>query len=424
MNKELLKKAYDDWSLHSSGYKTKYNYYKGKTYAIERLKAIDAELKKESNILNINMIKKYIKEEIAYSLGNPITFQSLSKDDEEIVTDINYYTAHWSKKHDRELLKYALIFNESYELYFIDKKNKGLSSRILTPLNSYVYEDEYGNIPFFMHIFKKNFDDEKYIDVYTSKGIHHYKGKEFIDIGFTEHYFGEVPVSICRINVPEDDDTIYDDIAKIQDAYSINLSNISSEITEYRLSYLKIKKGKINEEDIPKLKKLGVLQGDFEDIDWLIKNINDVFVSNTLERLKEDMYEITGHLNTNERLQSNVSGVGLRSRLISLENRCKLNQQSIHDCINNRLRILFKYLKLAQNKNHDWRNVGVKFTLSIPHDDYLTAQILNLLGDRISDETALEQLSFIVNGKLEKLKARKEQEGMIDLDKIEDESDE
>ncbi len=417
MDIELLQMAYKDWKTKLSSYQKKYNYYKGKTDAIDRLKAIDAEIEKESNILNYNMVKKFIKEEISYSLSNGITLQSLTEEDTDAVTDISYYTAHWSKKHNTEMLKRSLIFNESYELYHINQEGD-IDTKVLTPLSAYVYENEFGEVEFLMNIFKRKFDDSEYIDVHTSEGIHHYKD-DFEELGYTEHYFKEVPCSICRLNISDDDDTIFDDISKLQDAYSINLSNISSEITEYRLAYLKIKKGEIAVEDIPKLKELGILQGDFEDIDWLIKDINDSFVSNTLNRLKEDMFEITGHINTNQKLQSNISGVTLRSRLISLENRCKLNQQSMHDCINNRLRILFNYLHLRYNKEHDWRNLDVKFTLSIPHDDYLTAQIINLIGDRMSTSTALEQLSFITNGQLEKTRADKEKlNSIIDLDSI------
>jgi len=417
MNKELLELAYKDWNKQLSSYQKKYKYYKGDTDAIKRLKEIDSDLQVKSNILNVNMIKKFIKEEIAYSLGNKITYQRINNDEDDMIKDIDYYTAHWSEKHDTELLKRTLIFNEAYELYYIDK-NGDMSVKILTPLNCYVYEDEFGNIEFAMHIYKNKFEDEERIDVYTKDRIYHYT-EGFKDNGYRPHIFREVPISICRLNIPSDDDTIYDDIAELQDAYSINLSNISSEITEYRLAYLKIKDGEIKEEDIPKLKELGVMMGDFEDIDWLIKNINDTFVANTLDRLKEDMYEVTGHINTNEKLQSNISGITLRSRLISLENRCKLNQQSLHDTINNRIRILFNYLKVSANKDYDWRNVDVKFTLSIPQDDYLIAQISSLLGDRVSDATMLEQFSFINSGELEKAKADKEkEEQMLDLDKI------
>lgn len=418
MNKELLQLAFNDYGTNLPGHKTKYNYYRGKTDALTRLRQIDSDLQVKSNILNVNMIKKFVKEEIAYSLGNPVTYQRIDSSDDDMIKDITYYTAHWSEKHDTELLKRSLIFNEAYELYYIDK-NGDMSVKILTPLNCYIHEDDFGNIEFAMHIYKKKFENEQRIDVYTKDGIFHFVGDEFRGNGYRTHIFGEVPISICRLNIPEDDDTIYDDIAKLQDAYSINLSNISSEITEYRLAYLKIKKGEIKEDDIPRLKELGVLMGDFEDIDWLIKDINDDFVSNTLNRLKEDMYEIVGHINTNEKLQSNISGITLRSRLISLENRCKLNQQSLHDTINNRMRMLFNYLKIRFNKIYDWRNIDVKFTLSIPTDDYLIAQISSLLGDRVSDSTMLEQLSFVNSGEIEKEKSDKEKEQeMIDLDKF------
>ena len=68
-----------------------------------------------------------------------------------------------------------------------------------------------------MHIYKNKFEDEERIDVYTKDGIYHFVGDKFTDDGYREHIFGEVPISICRINIREDDDTIHDDIAKLQD---------------------------------------------------------------------------------------------------------------------------------------------------------------------------------------------------------------
>ena len=51
------------------------------------------------------MIKKFIKEEISYSLGNKVTYQRIDNTDDDMIKDIDYYTAHWSEKHDTELLK-------------------------------------------------------------------------------------------------------------------------------------------------------------------------------------------------------------------------------------------------------------------------------------------------------------------------------
>ncbi len=50
------------------------------------------------------------------------------------------------------------------------------------------------------------------------------------------------------------------------------------------------------------MKELGILQvnGDGK-IEWLIKDMNDTFVQNTLSSIKENMYEITSHINHNEK---------------------------------------------------------------------------------------------------------------------------
>ena len=62
------------------------------------------------------------------------------------------------------------------------------------------------------------------------------------------------------------------------------------------------------------MKKLGILQlpnnsGDKADANWLIKNINDTFIQNTLNRYEDTMYQLACHINHNEKMQSNLSGV-------------------------------------------------------------------------------------------------------------------
>ncbi|MDB8791945.1 phage portal protein, partial [Romboutsia sp. 1001216sp1] len=114
------------------------------------------------------------------------------------------------------------------------------------------------------------------------------------------------------------------------------------------------------------------------------------------------------------RLQSNLSGLALRSRLISLEEKCKLNQKALTNCIKTRLKVLFIYLKIMFNKNYDYRDIKIKFTPNIPQDDLLMAQIISQLGDKLSTETGLSQLSFIENSKNEMAKIKLEQEDIFE----------
>lgn len=304
-----------------------------------------------------------------------------------------------------------LTYGYTYELYFVDSEGQ-FSGRIITPREGYAYVDDLGNIHFFMHIFKKQFDDMIYIDVYDNNFIYHYNSN-FEEIKNPDkHIFTRVPVSITQISEELEEDTIYKDIKGLQDAYETNLSDISNEISDFRNAYLFISGFKIPDDDLPKMKELGVIQVNTKDgqAAWLIKNINDSFIQNTLSTIEDKMYQISSHINHNEKMQSNISGVALRSRLISLEEKCKLNQKAINDCIKERLKFLFIYLKWLKNLDYDYRDIKLRFTPNIPQDDQTAAQIINQLGDKLSLETALSLLSFIENPKneIEKIKTENE----------------
>ncbi|WP_146051924.1 phage portal protein, partial [Clostridioides difficile] len=70
-----------------------YKYYKGETDAISNYKMVT---KRSNNKINTNFLKKFINEEVAYSLANKITYTS-RLGDEKIINDLEYYTCHWSK---------------------------------------------------------------------------------------------------------------------------------------------------------------------------------------------------------------------------------------------------------------------------------------------------------------------------------------
>jgi SPP1 family phage portal protein len=405
---KLLRNCYADYYKKKPLFNKMYDYFKGNSDATKHYQMVT---KRSNNKVNTNFIKKFIKEEVSYSVGNDITYIS-KKGNKQIVEDIDYYTSHWSEKHDSDLAKWMLTYGFAYELNYINKQRQ-FCSRIITPRNGYVFTDDTGNVIFFMHIFQKMFDANVYIDIYDDASIYHCDASFNQIADPTPHIFGIVPVSIAQVSEEQEDDTIYKDIKGLQDAYETNLSDISNEISDFRNAYLAISGFSINEQDIPKMKELGVIQIPNEKgiIQWLIKNINDGFIQNTLSTTEDKMYQLTSHINHNEKMQSNLSGVALRSRLISLEEKCKLNQKAIADCIKSRLQMLFIFLKKIEGKDYDFRDIQLRFTPNIPQDDLNTANIINTLGpDRLSTKTALGLLSFISNPDNEIKKIEEEQE--------------
>ena len=194
---------------------------------------------------------------------------------------------------------------------------------------------------YFIHTYKKQLDEKEYIDVYTNKYIYHFDSTWTEVKPVTPHYFGIVPVGFGmvggkRYNTDkgyiEGDKTIYRTIKTIQDAFETNLSDIVCEISDLRNAILKLygvesenevdEEGKIvlDENGKPKKKQPVIkdntvmLFGDkkTQDAEWLIKNINDTFIKNTRDDLKDLIYTLTSHIDSNEKMQSNLSGVALR----------------------------------------------------------------------------------------------------------------
>lgn len=421
---KLVKKAYGSYHVFKNIYNKMYQYYKGDTDAIRKYLFVT----ERSNLkINLNYIKKFIKEEVAYTLGNDITYESRT-DNKNIVKDIEYYTAHWNELHDTDLMKYLIVFTKVYELYYIDD-NADFCSKIIKPTEGYAYYDESSKkVLFFIHSFKNDFDTTtSYIDVYTADKIYHFDSK-FNEIAApTINIFGEVPVSIGELTEEGYDDSLYKDLKGLQDAFETNLSDIANEISDFRNAYLLFVNSQVGEDDVPKMKKLGVLQlpGDKADAKWLIKNINDTFIQNTLNRYEDTMYQLACHINHNEKLQSNLSGITLRSRLIVLENKCSLEIKAHKNIVKNRLRFLFKYLDLKKNKKYDYKDVKALYTPNIPTDDLSTAQMLSQIPEGIiSKDTARGLFSFINNKVAEAEKVKEEQKEEIDnvnLDEFGDE---
>jgi SPP1 family phage portal protein len=417
---ELVKKAHGSYYVFKNIYEKMYRYYKGDTDAIRKYLFIT----KRSNLkINTNYIKKFIKEEVAYTLGNDITYKSRT-DNENIIKDIEYYTAHWNELHDTDLMKYLLIFTKVYELYYIDD-NANFCTKIIKPTEGYAYVDNAsGKVLFFIHTFKNDFETNNNIDVYTDEYIYHFDNK-FNEISNpTKNLFGEVPVSIGELTEEGYDDSLYKDLKGIQDAFETNLSDIGNEISDFRNAYMVFKNAQLNEEDIPKMKELGIIQfpdSPNGDAGWLIKNINDTFIQNTLDRYEDTMYQLACHINHNEKLQSNLSGITLRSRLIVLENKCSLQIKAHKNIVKNRIRFLFIYLDLKKNKVYDYKDVKALYTPNIPTDDLATAQMLAQIPEGvISKDTARGRFSFINNTVAEAEKVKKEQEEempQVDLDK-------
>lgn len=415
MEENLIEYYVNKYNFAKSIYDKIYAYYKNHTDSMRDYKMVTA---RSNNKINANYIKKFIKEEVSYIVGNQVTY---SGEDEAMMNDIDKVFSHWSYKHDGELAKQTILYGEAYELYYIKteiiagEQESLFCAKVLSPRNSIIAFDEQDKPAFLMYFYKKEADSNEYMDLIEPFKVTTYTvNGRLQQVSTKSHIFDEVPIGISKISEEGYQDTLYTDLKGLQDAYETNFSDISNEISDFRQAYLLLTGIDIKEEDAKDLKKLGIMKIPNAEgkAEWLIKNINDGFIDNTLSRIKEDMYEIASHINSNEKLSSNTSSLALRTRMISLDMKCKLNENALADCIGiDRIKFLFKFLNVTKNKKYDYRDVKAIFTVNIPQDDLMTAQVLSQTPEGIiSKETARSRFSFIDDTSLEASRVEKEEE--------------
>lgn len=374
-----------------------------------------------------NFVNKFINEEVQYSLGNALSYVSLSGN-KDIIKDIYASTFHWKDSHDQELMRTLEIYGTAYILNYVDSKGR-FSERILSPKNAIVYTDTDGVPVRFIHFYKMKYEEAEYHDIYYPDGrIEIYKGETKIDT--KKHIFQNIPVSICKLTNVED--TIYFKIKKLQDAYNEILSDQVNTISDYRRAYLVISGVKVDSDTTKALETHGLLNlpsPSNTSVKWLVKDMPDTYIQNTLQRIRAAMYETCNHIDGNEKLQSNTSGTALRNRLVFLEQRCNMMLDIVINSVYERIERLFEFLA-KKGKNYDITDIKITATPNIPVDEITVIQGLSQLGigENISLETALSRLPFIENPAQEIAKIKKEQSESkkINLDKLEfgDDTDE
>ncbi|WP_345759057.1 phage portal protein [Bacillus sp. PBIB1] len=406
----LLMKCLRKLRENQETYKTYEEYYNGH-HSIMRNYAMN-ESRSNMKVV-VNFFKKFIHDEIAYALGNPVTYISLDGNS-QLIDVIDYNFSHWSKIHDQKLMLEATKFGEAYEIQYTTRDNE-FKCAVLTPMNCFVIEegDVEKDVILALHIYKNDlFSDNEKVDVYISNSILHFDvdgSDNLIYVGQRTHIFDTPPIEVTSAN--HERTSMLDDIKSENDAYNNTLSDLVNEVSDFRQAFLKITGAKITDEEAAKFKKTGILQVPTQaSVDYLIKKIDDKFVQNLLEELEEKMYKLASHVDTNEKLQSNLSSAALRSRLISLENKCSLKQAMLETAIKKRLKNFFKFIKIQKGEEYDHRKVKLKLTMNIPSDITALADSLSKLSEVCSWETILAQIPYVENPAVEMQKRRQEQE--------------
>lgn len=446
MDLAKIKKTYEDFKVKRLYYLEIDKYYYGNTSALKQ----DAYIPGRSNArVKTNFIQKLVDEEAMYSFGNKVTFKAIEESHKQALNLISYYFKNNGAGYDGSSGKRLIQFNLGYEINYLtaDKKFK---SKWISPLDGAAYFNEYDEMEYFLyiHTVKENNKLVDRIDIYDNKYVY-YLDNDLNEITAAKaHNFGTIPIGVAMVDKVsyteengyiEGDKTIYRTIRTLQDNIEQNLSDITQEITDFHNAILKFYgitlEDKLDTEgevivgaDGRPLKQEPILGSNSilyfedktkEDAEWLIKDINDTFIKNTRDDMKDLIYTLTNHIDNNEKMQSNLSGIALRSKLQSLEARVKANEAAMEDVIRKRIQCLFNYLRLIGKGDFDENLISIEFTPCVPQDVAVIADVISKIPHEVlSYETKRSMLPGVNNVESEQARIdaeKKAAEPQIDL---------
>ncbi len=431
---QIIKDLIDDHAPIRAKMLSLYNRYK-----TDDLPILNREFEDENKInrkLNNSFDSEIVDTKVGYFIGNPISYQvdDVQQGSEKVDATLTDFALRNSVDDlDSETVKMATICGYAARLLYIDRDGLECAMKVNPWEVILVYDRSINEPQFALRYYDITVKDgykektktrvEWYDDQLVTYYLQDDSGEYVLDISEPvnpqPHLFDLVPVIVFPNNEEQQGDA--EKVLNLIDAYDRTLSDVNSEIEQFRLAYMAFYGYDPDEETLAKARKTGAFGLDEKSegvgIEFITKTMNDTAVENHLNRLEGNIMRFGKTVNmTDESFASNLSGVAIRYKLMALENKCITMERKMTAA----LRQQFRVLATAWAKKGipvDYTNIFFQFKRNLPVNLLDEAQTTAQLRGHVSERTRLSQLSFVDDVEWELTEMAKDNEGLLDLDK-------
>ena len=398
---------------YEAKYKKNEDYYDGKHKILERE---FADPTKPNNKVVVDLPAYTVDIRVGYFSGEPVSFRSVNEEQNNMIQDLLKYNDF--QEVNSELDTLSSIYGHAFLVVYLDEDGN-IRFGVDDPYNTLVIHDStiehniIGALRYYEYEDVIDGMDKIRITLYTKKSIQQLDGPINAPqlISSDINIFGEIPIIEFMENSARCGS--FEKHISIVDAIESIMSNNINEIDYFDNAYLHLK-GVVDD-----INELNYLEGDpFGDMknnrvlvtladggaEFLTKNINDVYIQNTLNRLTDDYHKLTKTPALNNETFGNASGVALRYKLFNLEKDLNKKESKWRKSIQRLIDVVNNIWTLKGHKFNPY-DVTVTFTRSLPNNEAEMADIVTKLNGIVSRRTLLSQLDFIedVEAEIEQL---------------------
>lgn len=377
------------------------------------MRKVASDVGKPCNRIVSNYCFNIVQNYQGYITGIDISY--LSQTNIDTIQDILNYND--VRTEDNELLRNALIFGKSFEINYVDEdakqRFKVLDSRECIP----VYSNDLNNdllyvIRYYVADTINNSQDEYYIEVYGNEFIRKYKSSNaFATLSLLEekpNIYKQVPITVFSLN--SDEESIFDKVMTLQDAYNKLLSSEVDDFESFCDAYLVLKGCMADADDLVAMKQNRVLMMDTDaEASYLTKSVSDTQIENMLKNINDTIHKISNSPDFTEDTFMSQSGVAIKYKLIGFENVASNIVANMTKALQRRIELICSILSLTDGETK-WRDIQIVFTRNLPQNITDTAQAINQLRGIVSDKTLISLLPFIKDVDAEVKQLQKEKE--------------
>ena len=378
---------------------------------------------KVNNRLNNSFDAEIVDTKAGYMFGHPIGYEieEASRDElEELKEEVNTFRLRNNiEDKDAEWGKKAAICGYSARLAYIDKNGDERVTNIDPWETIILSSSDYTEPEFAIRYF--NIEDNKQrVEFYDDAFYYVYEtganGLVLVDKP-KAHTFDYCPLW----GLPNNDELMADAerVFNLIDAYDRTLSDASNEIEQYRLAYLVLRGVGLDEESAERLKQLGILElmDKDDDVHYLTKDINDSLIEHHLDRLEQNIMRLSKSVNfSDESFANNASGVAMKYKLMSLENKCITMERKMTAALRYQFKVICSaWAKRGICQEEDYLKLWFSFRRNIPVNlqEEVTAAVA--MTAITSHKTALSTLSVVDDVEYELEQRQMESDGIQSL---------